>query len=242
MLKRVIEQQNPSVLMMQEVSADSQDDLARAFPDQNMAFVFGDARQKARQGGLGNIIMSKNALENIKSRKIEKITPMDSYIKGAKGLFKDLIVFDFSFPRLDRALVEDRAIIAATTEVIVGDEVEKVQVATSHIDRGDGVRQPQLETVTEFLSDIADDADSTVFCGDLNTNSYETITAFAKIGFAVIPTPHKTYIGGQKGSTVDHCAYDASGRVGYKRTTIVDEFQTDHRGIEIALKRLPGVK
>ena len=241
-LKDEIVTESPSIVMMQEVSHDSLDSLQLAFPEWSMAFVYGDARQKVLRGGLGNLIMTRGKMESIKSLRIEKTTQLVANLKVVEGVAKDLLSLDVSLPRAKKASVEERAVLALTTEVTVDGKPEEIQIVTSHIARQDGVRQEQLQAVTHYLEDISHDADSTIFCGDLNTNPMGAITAFAKIGFVVIPASHKTYIGSKKGSIVDHCAFYAKGRLGYEKTLIAKKFRTDHRPIRIEPKILPGIE
>jgi exonuclease III len=213
-LEQEVELEDPSLLMMQEVSEDAVDDLKVAFPAYDIAYARGDIKVKFGRGGIGNLIMSKTKLTNVKAYKLDQ-----------------------------PGFVEDRVVLSADTDIVVEGIKRTVQVVTYHIDRHEGYRQQQFGALVDHVKQISKDKESSIVCGDNNTRPLEARRRFSKgeNSFISILPSEKTYIGSKFGSIVDSCAFKNQGKVGFSKAVIAKKFRTDHRPVRYVLEELVDI-
>lgn len=239
-LENRITEAGADAVMLQEVNAEDAEALAEYFDEWYTVFVLGERLlQDPGGGGFGNVLMTKQEPQNIKTLSIES----DSLLSKGKhmllGLFDDVAhAAAYQEPTIQKfkeGMQERRAAIAASINIGTADGEKEVRLATSHISPLIRIRDKQLNKLAEFLSDEIKEGRPLVFCGDLNADPEKIILMFTKMGFVVPQLSESTTVYSNK--TIDHCMYRDENVLGLGAVTVktkgkIPAYYPDHHPLE----------
>jgi endonuclease/exonuclease/phosphatase family metal-dependent hydrolase len=213
-LKDELLKESSDVAFIQEVRRSAVPRIADAFKGWDIVYAYGDARQEfPLRVGLGNIIMSRTKLEDVKTEQVQS------------GIAK-----------------ENRVVLSARTKLNVDGVDESVRLITTHIARQDNIQYEQLDKVKDAIRRMSAGEESAIVGGDFNMGPSTIKTQLGQIGFMAITSAERTFIASKDGDTYDHFAYDTRGTLGFVRVSVGKYFITDHKPVRakiVNLRTLP---
>lgn len=231
-VKEVLEEQELDVLALQEVDAEDARGLQYHLPEWQTTFVVADSKVEPLQGGYGNVLLTRQKLENISSKVIGGTSIGDSVIRFFSGFGVDVAQANTDFTKAKEGVEENRATIAGTIKVQFGDALRDVRIITGHISAQQDFHERQLEEQMDFIKDNIKSGRPLVFAGDMNANPSEFIPEAAKLGM-ITPETSNTSLSGR---TIDFVSYRTEGILGLAKVSVENGHATDHRLIVFSSK------
>lgn len=235
-IKKLLQERDPDVLVMQEVNYDDASLLPEYFPEMHIYYGLADTKQQPLSGGYGDVIMSKEPLKDVKSVPIPGDSAPEYLSNLATGLGKDTISTIINQnPTLKHSrsrVSENREALSGTLTVQVGDEEQNIRIVTSHIAAAKAGNEHKIRLheaqLNKLLSTLAHSGDKVAFCGDENTEPPELAQRIANIKFIGLWPRKRTSL--NNNVIIDGCATRGIG-LGYVHRLI--KYKTDHYAIEL---------
>lgn len=234
------------VVALQEVSRNDAFKLRYLMPGWHQAFVLADVNQRPLEGGYGNMLLSRVHMRNKDSTVMRGTGPIDA-VTGVTTIANEDIWQGKSLGNVTDGRQENRAALAETVDVQVGNEKHAIRIITAHI--AAGVKYPQIHKeqmsgLLKFINRNVKDGRPVVFCGDLNATDTEVVPAFAGIrmigDYSAVATTVKANPADSR--KIDQCGYIPAGLLGLPTTRVVREFKSDHYAKVVTFKQTAAQK
>jgi endonuclease/exonuclease/phosphatase family metal-dependent hydrolase len=235
-LKQMIQEREPDVVMIQEANSDDVELLQYSFPNWNIYDGLADTKQEIFSGGYSDVIMSEQALKDVKSDSLAGDSLLEYGRHSALGLGEDAIStaanFDPTLKSSRTNVSENREALSGTLTVGDGENEQDIRLVTSHLERpvaGNEHKQKLHEKQFNKLKGIIKNSgDKVVACADFNAEPNKFVNAFLDIKYLPLWTYKSTLVNVNK--TIDACVTHglAPGRI--RR---LSKYKTDHYAIEL---------
>jgi endonuclease/exonuclease/phosphatase family metal-dependent hydrolase len=218
------------IIALQEVDTADANKLHRDLPAWHIVYALADQKQHLAQGGYGNMLLTRQAPTDIKTRSFDGTSLVDSAIGTLKGITADVASMDTSFTAAKDGWQERRVALAETTKILSGDQLVDIRAIDIHISGNSSVHDRQLSQSMDFIKDNIESGRPTVACGDFNAQPAEVTSAFVNMKMV---TPTKVGINNYYNG--DYCGYYMAGdKTTLAHVAVLNDFKTDHYPLEFS--------
>lgn len=225
-IKNLIEANDVDAALLQEVSKDDFEYLAKRMADYYSTFVMADNMSNPRDGGFGNVIITKQKPRDIKTTSMDGPGFLSGIIYTIPGLRQDVAQAKTNFENTKKPWKSDRSSVALTIDVGQGNKTTDLRIINSHIDGDQRVHAKQFSKLTAFIKNQSKKGRPTIFCGDLNSSPDAVIPAMTEIGL-ITPQTDPTQIPPES-KVLDYCSYTTSNILGLAEVNVLRKPHTDH--------------